>query len=67
MNKSMVEAFLCMRDEEADREQIIDAAYCLDANAALPAGSTVKEPQPRSLIERGYSHWYTSTSAATRH
>ncbi|MFD1561764.1 hypothetical protein ACFSHT_39980 [Paraburkholderia silviterrae] len=67
MNESMVEAFLCMRDEDEDRQYIIDAAYCLDANAALPAGSTIKEQQPRSLIERGQPHWYTTTSAATRH
>ncbi|MDR3097911.1 MAG: hypothetical protein LBV73_12660 [Paraburkholderia sp.] len=67
MNVSMVEAFLCMNDEDGDRQQMIDAAYCLDATAALPAGSTIKERQPRSLVERGYSHWYTSTSAATRH
>jgi hypothetical protein len=66
MNRSMVEAFLHMRDGIEEGELLVDAAYCLDANEALPAGSTVKARQPRRLIERGYPHWYTLTSASVR-
>jgi hypothetical protein len=66
MNESMVEAFLSMHNKLEARQQLLDATYCLDASAVLPAGSTVKERQPRSLIERGYPHWYTDTSVAAR-
>lgn len=66
MNESMVEAFLAMHDKFEARQQLLDAMYCLDANIEVPAGSTVKQRQPRSLVDRGYPHWYTDTSVATR-
>lgn len=66
MNGSMIGAFLRMRDEIEDRDLLVDAAYCLDANEALPAGSTVKSRQPKRLVERGSAHWYTDTSATAR-